>query len=334
MATPNETRRVLIVDPAFLGDAVFDAALARAAKVRWPGAEVGLVLRPPAHHLVPFMPHVDRVHVFDKRGQDKGWSGLSRMAARVAEFNYDVALVPHPSVRSTWLVARAGIPWRIGSTDGWLARKFLSEHRKRDPRDGFVQSRLLLLGESAAPTLDGVMGCSVSPPAEGPRRIGLVLGSEWATKRWPVSRAAAWVRSLDARTHSVVLLGAASEAPLFDDLRSAIGSQCKVNLHDAVGGSIEDLVHKIASCHQLIAGDTGPLHIARALGVPTVALFGPTDAGVHTISEQDRVLTVDVDCRPCSLHGHRQCPKGHHRCLADLSEEQVQVALTQIGGPQ
>lgn len=332
MATPNDPRQVLIVDPAFLGDAVFDAALARAVKQRWPEAEVGLVVRPPAQHLGPFMTYVDRVHLFDKRGQDQGWTGLKRMAARLAELDYDLALVPHPSLRSTWLTARAGIARRVGSTEGWFARRFLTEHREIGSGDGFVKSRLRLLGDDAeAPTLKGVLHCEVSQPDSGPARIGLVLGSEWATKRWPVRHAATWVRTLNAATQSVVLLGSASETPLFDELRAAL-AYCSVTLHDQVGGSIDDLVRQIASCQALIAGDTGPLHIARALGVPTVALFGPTDDALHQPSADDRVLTVPVDCRPCSPHGHRQCPKGHHRCLEDLGPESVQAALTEIGG--
>jgi len=324
---------VLIVDPAFLGDSVFDAALAREVKRRWPGCEVGLVLRPPSDRLAPFMPHVDRVHRFDKRGADRGRAGLERVAAELAAVGYDLALIPHPSFRSTWLAARARIPRRIGSAPGWLARRPLTEWRAARPEAGFVQTRLQLLdAPEAEPALDGALAVSpedVPPPRDGLRRIGLVLGSEWATKRWPVRHAAAWLSALEPAGHEVVLLGAPNERPLYETLRAELGAPWAAVV-DAVGEPIEALVRRIASCDVLIAGDTGPLHIARALGVPVVALFGPTDPARHVPGPRDRVLTVPLECRPCSAHGARVCPEGHHRCLQDLGPERVGGAVVAV----
>lgn len=335
--TPSDPapQRVLIIDPAFLGDAVFDAALARAVKQRWPNAEVGLVLRPPADQLAEVMTYVDRVHVFDKYGRDAGWAGLRRVAADLKAQAYELALIPHPSVRSAALAALAQIPQRRGNSEGWLAGRFLTERRAAPPNEGFVARRLRLLGPPAGEQgLGGVMRLSPKEPVVS-GRIGLVLGSEWETKRWPVRQAARWIAELVSQPAEVLVLGSAREGPLLDALRQALGEAASVPVIDGMGGDIMQLVRRLASCEVLIAGDTGPLHIARALGVPTVALFGPTDPALHRPSALDRVLTVEIDCRPCSAHGHHRCPKGHHRCLEDLAPERVQAAVAElrIGGP-
>lgn len=331
----SDPRRILIVDPAFLGDAVFDAALARAAKTRWPGAEVGLVVRPPADQLAARMPHVDRVHVFDKRGADRGLGGLRRVASALAEVGYDLALIPHPSLRSTWLAARAGIPERVGSAPGWLARRWLTRWLPERSGDTFVGARLRLIDPAWATVpgelgqLGGVLEAARPPPAPEPRRVGLVLGSEWATKRWPVERAAELLRALDPERHVVVFLGAARERPLFEALTAVLGGEGPPH-EDAVGGDLGALLDRLAGLDVLVAGDTGPLHMARALGVPTVALFGPTPEDRHWPAPADRVLTVPVDCRPCSPHGQHRCPKGHHRCLVDLGGGTVAGAVRAV----
>lgn len=323
-------RRVLIVDPAFLGDAVFSAALAREVVERNPGCEVGLVLRPPADRLAPFMPHVTRVHRFDKRGADRGRRGVRRLAAEIEARGYERALVPHPSFRSTYLAARARIPERIGSAPGWLARRPLTEHRAVPEGAGFVASRLALLDdpEGARASLKGALAV---PPEEveprgARRRVGLVLGSEWATKRWPVDNAAALVHALDPGRHALVWLGASKERALYEAL-AARGAPPGLEIVDAVGEPIEALVRRIAGLEVLVAGDTGPLHVARALGVPAVALFGPTDPERHVPGPEDRVLTVPLECRPCSVHGQDRCPEGHHRCLVDLDGPRVARAV-------
>lgn len=330
--TPSEPapRGVLIVNPAFLGDAVFDAALARATKARWPEAHVGLVLRPPAHHLVPFMPYVDRAHVFDKRGEDRGLRGLRRVADQVRGEGYDLALVPHPSVRSTYLTQLAGIPKRVGIGQSWIAGRPLTRRLRKAPSVGFVAERFALLEQQGTTSLQGVLRCERPAPTTERCRLGLVLGSQWATKRWPLARAQAWADQLDARRFELLLLGAPDEQPLVDTFKAGLKQEQGLALVDGVGGGIAELVRQVASCDVLVAGDTGPLHIARALGVPTVALFGPTDPDLHSIDDLDRVLTVALPCRPCSPHGHHRCPEVHHRCLTDLGGERVQGAVQDI----
>src|SRR5687768_15414714 len=102
----------VIIDPAFLGDVVFDAPLVRALTTKNPSCKIGLVVRPPADAIARAIPGVNRVHIFDKRKKDRGWSGLSRMAQELAEENYQLALIPHPSVRSTLLARLARMPDR------------------------------------------------------------------------------------------------------------------------------------------------------------------------------------------------------------------------------
>ena len=104
--------RVLVVQPAFLGDVVFTSALVDALAERF--AEVDVCVTPRGHDAALAMPRAARVHVFDKRGEDKGPSGLWRTARRLREQRYDAAALPHRSPRSALLTWLAGIPRRVG----------------------------------------------------------------------------------------------------------------------------------------------------------------------------------------------------------------------------
>ncbi|MCK6552759.1 glycosyltransferase family 9 protein [Myxococcota bacterium] len=324
-----ELGRVVVVDPAFLGDVVFDGPLVRALRASGRASFVGLVVRPPADAIAQVMAGVDRVHVFDKRGRDRGYRGLARIAAELRAERYDTALVPHPSPRSALLVQRARIGRRIGSAPGIVARLLLTEHVPESAEDTFVTARLRLAGLAAAdPRLAGTLG----PISQRPRdraRIGLVLGSNWATKRWALEQAARFVESIDPSTSTLVLLGAPFERPLFDELLRRAPAAL-AHAEAAHGGGVMDLVGAIAGCDVVVAGDTGPLHVARALGIPVVALFGPTSERRHGFEPADHVLAVDLPCRPCSAHGQHVCPEVHHRCMRELAAERVVGAVAAV----
>jgi ADP-heptose:LPS heptosyltransferase len=309
----------VIVDPASLGDVVFDGPLVAALKRR--GARIGLVVRPPADQLAARMRGVDRVHVFDKRGRDAGLSGVRRLARELQQERYDVALIPHGSVRSAALARWAGIPRRIGWAS-WPASWLLTDRVASDPRGSFVKLRLDLIGEAES----ALAGTLVAPlGAQDKRRVGFVIGAQWETKIWPLERAAEWIRGLDREQVELVLFGADWERARADALVAAVGD--RRGIVDAVGEPISATIDRLAGCDVVVGGDTGPVHIARALGVPVVALFGPTPESRHRFADGDAVLTVDLACRPCDAHGPARCPEGHHRCMRELGGDRVLGAV-------
>ena len=85
----------------------------------------------------------------------------------------------------------------------------------------------------------------------------------------------------------------------------------------------------VSRCTAFVANDSGPLHIARALGVPTLAIFGSTDPGMFDFAGH-ALLFAGVECAPCSFFGRTRCPRGHFRCMLDLTEERAWEALAPL----
>jgi heptosyltransferase-2 len=316
--------RFLLVHPAFLGDTVFLGPAVRALKSRWPACEVAVVVTPRGEPVARRLPGVDEVFVFDKRRADSGLGGVLRLGARLRAFAPDVALVSHPSARSGSVAWLSRAPRRIGYAPLCTDRVAIDRGRP------FVDRALALAARAGAPSEDRRL--RLDPPAEldgyasevlrGASRtlVGIVPGAEWGTKRWGQAKYAELARRLSRGGATVLLLGGPGER----DLARGIAGESGVPVLDTTGNSIAEALALLARCDLVVGGDTGLVHCARALGRPSVLVFGPTDPSRHVFGDAERTVRVEIECSPCHDHGPESCPLGHHRCMADLEVDAVE----------
>jgi heptosyltransferase II len=311
--------RILVVNPAFLGDTVFLGPALRALKARWRDGHVTVVATPRGAPAARLLPGCDEVVVFDKRRGDAGPLGLWRTGRRLAALRPDLALVPHESLRSGLLAWLSGAPRRIGYAP------LCTERLRLDRSRPFVERALRLAATAGAPgSTDLALEAPADPAAAAERIlagavrpvIGLVPGAEWATKRWGAERWAALAGQLGGTP--VLLGGPADRAEA-----AAIAAASRVPVRDTCGNSIEEAIALLARCDLVVGGDTGLVHCARALGRPTVVIFGPTRPERHLLGPRERALALGLPCQPCHDHGPEVCPLGHHRCMVDLAPERV-----------
>ncbi len=175
---------------------------------------------------------------------------------------------------------------------------------------------LARVGVSAAQRPDPLPRLPVPAEAEE-GTLGISPGAGHAAKRWPLERWRELVRRWPGR---VLVFGSPQERGLVD----AVGGEAWPD------ASLDGLVDGLSRCEAVVAGDTGPLHLAGALGRRVVGLFGPTpvDTGFWIWAGQGRAIAPgDLPCAPCSLHGRERCPESHHRCLEDVTADVVLEAL-------
>jgi heptosyltransferase-2 len=153
--------------------------------------------------------------------------------------------------------------------------------------------------------------------------LAVAPGARWLTKRWPVERFAQVAQELAARHDAgVVILGDAYDAPM----AAALGRRLSVPVLNRVGHlSLMQTAALLQRAHLLLSNDSGLMHMATALQVPVVAVFGPTvpEFGFYPFQAQAQVLSHPVPCRPCSTKGSNRCPRGHHHCMQGVSSVQV-----------
>jgi heptosyltransferase II len=329
--------RVLLVQTAYLGDLALATALLRGLRLGLGPQRLDVLVGRPFGELLAGSGLADEVLRLDKRGQDRGLFGLLR-AARRLRGRYDAAVLAVRSVRSVLCVAAAGIRWRVG-----FSGPAASLLHRRVPFDWGVPhlERLASLapevewarvglrthlattpGERAS--AEGLLG----PAGEDPGRplVALHPGSAWATKRWPAEsfgQTAAWLRrEAGAR---VVVVGSAEDRALGQAAADAAGHGV-LNLCGRTDlGSLKAVLQR---ARLLITNDSGPLHVAEALGTAAVAVFGSTtpSLGFAPRLARSRVVEAAVPCRPCGRHGRRACPEGHFRCMLEVSPAAVAAA--------
>jgi heptosyltransferase-2 len=327
---------VLVIQTAFLGDVVLTTPLLSVLAERH--GPVDVVTTPAAAPLLEHHPAVAAVVRYDKQGMARGWRGLRRLGSELRARRYRSVYLPHRSWRSAVLALWSGAAERIGFGDSPAALAYT--RRVARPRTGHEVERLLSLAEphsgATAPVSLGLTAADhaaaeawLTAHGVAPGFTALAPGSVWSTKRWP------YYAELTARLEGqAVIVGGEEDAALAE----AIVQMCGGKAVSAAGAlSLRESAALIRRARLLVTNDSAPLHLATAMGTPVLALFGPTvpEFGFGPRGSGDVTLGhSELPCRPCSRHGPKVCPLGHHRCMRDLSVDVVARAMATMASAE
>lgn len=339
IALPHPPRRVLIVKPSAIGDVVHALPILRLLKNHWPAARFSWLITPACAGIIDGHPLLYEVIRFDRKTYGRDWKKpavlrqLLRFAAGLRDRRFDVAIDLQGLFRSGWLTFQSAAPVRIGLSDAREFATLFYTHRVSVGRkEQHAIDRYLNVPEALGAGRGPVIFPFASTAADAafiqqrvPPRYALMFpGTNWATKRWPVDRFAALVEPLRQRFGlSTVVGGAPSEVDL--------ASQIPADLDLAGKTTLNQLVELVRNAEVVVSNDSGPMHIAAALGRPLVAPFGPTNA-VRTgpYGSMKSVIRLNIACSPCYS---REC--SHQSCLRKLNLADVlaHVEATMNGGP-
>jgi heptosyltransferase-2 len=321
----------LVIQTSFLGDTVLTTPLLVQLARR---GDVDVVVTPASAALLANHPAVRRLIVYDKRGADRGLTGFLSLGKQLRDAQYDVAYLAQGSLRSGALAFLAQIPARVGfdtSAGRWFYTKRVQyredlHHAARLLRLARPNGRPATLdeltpslypGDAERSSVDGLLHASGVRPGE--LLVAMAPGSVWGTKRWPYYPELAALLSSRAR---VVVIGGAEDRELATAILMAAPQAV-----DATGTlSLLASAELIARAAAIVTNDSSPLHLASAMGTPTVAIFGPTVPafGFGPVAPGSVVAGHDtLPCRPCDRHGPRQCPLGHHKCMRELDAARI-----------
>jgi heptosyltransferase-2 len=167
--------------------------------------------------------------------------------------------------------------------------------------------------------------------------VGIAPGAKWATKRWMPERFAETASRLVERRDCLLLwFGSPDESDLIASIQNrmtGLPSQRGANL--AGRCSLEETIALLGRCDVVLTNDSGIMHLAVGRDSRVVALFGSTtqDLGFSPLGREHIIVeSRELDCRPCHVHGRRWCPKGHFRCMRDLTVDLVEGALNRAIG--
>ena len=325
--------KILIRATNWVGDAIMALPALRAVRSRFPEAEISILARPYVAAIYKEQQVCDNMMLVEDARDI-----LSELRAQ----KFDTALLLQNAFQAAWFVWRAGIPERIGyARDG---RSLLLTKALPAPKPGEIPMHeqyyyLELLRRAGwLDSLPNESFIKLHVPEENHRRaaefllsqgvksdglrIAIGAGASYGSaKCWPPDRFAELANRLQAKAQAdVILFGTPAEA----SVASAIAAGMNHPPTDLTGKtSIHDLPALLSQCHLFIGNDSGAMHVAAAVGLPVVAVFGPTDPfGTAPVTPRCTVVQEKPYCSPCFL---RRCPTDH-RCMTRVTPEAVETA--------
>jgi heptosyltransferase-2 len=321
--------RILVRAPNWLGDAVLSLGAVRDVRLNFPTARIEIAARGWVAELYRAVPEVDAV---------RRTAGFAETVESLSD-RYDAALLLTNSFRTALEATLARVPERwCYATDG---RGPLLTRRARVPASVrgksevyYYRAMLAGLGLRVSDTPDVSLRC----PDDWSRRGGELLGDDGArwvamnpgasfgfAKRWvPERYAEVGDRLVKDAGASVAILGGADERPVAEAIASAMQARAAIL---AGRTTLPELLGVLSRLSLLVTNDSGPMHLAAALGVPLVAVFGPTDwRETAPFGAPHRLVREDVECAPCKL---RECPIDH-RCMRLVTAGRVTAAAREL----
>jgi lipopolysaccharide heptosyltransferase II len=314
----------------------------RAVRKRFAEAQIAIVARPYVADIYRDQEICNQLIPYDRAGSHTGFSGRERLAAELRAHQFDAALLLQNAFDAAWLAWRANIPERIGyARDG---RSFLLTKAVPVPRHGEIPAHekfyyLELLRRACwLDSLQDESFIGLHVPEEKRRcaeeflrksgvrrsalRIAIGAGASYGSaKCWPPSRFADVANGLQSELDAdVILFGTAVEVAVSRAIAAGM-SRPPIDLTGQT--AIADLPALLSQCHLFIGNDSGGMHVAAAVGLPVVGVFGPTDAfGTAPVTPRCSIVQQKPYCSPCFL---RHCPTDH-RCMSAVTADMVEAA--------
>lgn len=338
----HDPAKILLLRLSSIGDIVLTSPLIRALRNSFPSATIDYVVKAGFAELVEHNSHLNEVHRVEPAA---GLQGLVQLGRHLRSLQYDVVLDLHRNFRTRVLTRFCAAP-RVGYYQKhllrrWLFVKFKAETMQPVPpvSQRYLQTAAFLdvRDDNAGTELfwqnaheeEALRALQEAGWIKEQPLICLAPGAGYFTKRWPVEYFAEIAQRCLAEDSdtAIAVLGGAQDRELGKFLRERGGK----HVLDLTGCcSVLASAAILKRSRLLLANDSGLMHIAEAVGTPALAIFGSTtrDLGFFPQRSSSRVLEhLALSCRPCSHLGYQACPRGHFKCMREITPPQVLVEL-------
>jgi heptosyltransferase II len=336
-------RKILIRGTNWVGDAVMAIPAMREIRRLFPDAHISLLVRPWVRDIYSAVDFADDIIAYDKNGIHHGWRGFHRLTSDLKARKFDLAILLQNAFEAALIAWRARIPSRVGyARDG---RSLLLTHACRiDPEVRHVHQGYYYLGilsgmgwlpERIWKRNDYALSARIEVRdtdrdaaremlrsagiGQGETVIGINPGAFYgAAKRWFPDRYAAVADGLAKQYQArIVIFGSPSDIRVAEEVAANMKARPVILAGRTTLGQLMGLIKE---CRLLITNDSGPMHLAAALDVPQLAIFGSTsEIATGPLSPVARVIKQPADCNPCFL---RECPTDF-RCMKAISVQLV-----------
>ena len=316
-------KRILVIQTAFLGDVILATPVFSELKRLYPDAHIDALVKSGNESLLESHQAINEVFIFSKK--EGKWKSLISLIRSIRKRKYDLVINLHRFGSSGLITALSG----ANETRGFAKNPFsifFTNRFSHEIGDGTheVERNLSLIHDLGAAKR---VRPSLFPTPEDfsivksyPEDAYAVVApaSVWFTKQLPKEQ---WIKLINHLNSKVYLIGGPTDEQLCNEIVERLPKSDVVNLAGKL--TLMQSAALISSAQRTYVNDSGPLHIASAMNAPVTAFFCSTvpEFGFGPLSDDAKIIQIQekLECRPCGLHGHAACPKGHFKCGSEIS---------------
>ncbi len=336
----------IIYQTAFIGDIILSTSMLKSLKDEYPQSSIIFITTPTGKNILENSKEIDSFIIYDKHGVDSGLSGIYKISKKIKEItkhNKSIYISPHRYIRASILGFLIGAEARAGFRNS--AFSFL--YNRVVPYDyGIheIERNFMLLSAALPDRLKNSIPANPQLfPSEADvekvkelisarfgksgKLVSIAPGSVWKTKRWPEDYFNELIKLLVDKGYCLILIGGKEDTHLCETMSSN-------NVLNFIGRlSLLESAAAIGLTDIIVTNDSAPLHMASAMDVPAIAIFGSTtpSLGFGPLSSNSVVLeNNDLECRPCGRHGGNRCKKKHFECMHNITPAMVLNEIKKI----
>ena len=332
---------VLVIQTAFLGDAVLTLPLVQEIARLYPDANIDVLATPVTRELFEASPFVRKVFPLDKKGKHKSLVRTSLFALELKKINYDIIFSPHRSFRSALISKLINSPERISfDNTAWKGAYTNLVPYRKDFHE--VKRNLSLLGMDYGENWRIRPLVRMDETARGKVRkfledkkvgkfVAIAPGSVWATKKYPSEYFAELIKFLLGEGFSIVMIGGKDDEKYCEEFTRIAPDRI---FNSAGKFSVIESIELLSRCRFLLSNDSAPTHLAQAAGVRTFTIYVSTVPafGFYPYLPGSAYESYDkLECKPCGIHGRKECPLGTLECGYALKPNIIVEKLKQKG---
>ncbi len=339
--------RILAIRLSSLGDILLTTPVLDTLKDNYRNSEISFLTKQKYHGLFESDPRISSVIYFEPEGKDKGVFGFFRLIKSLNQEKFDLIVDLHSNLRSFFMRLLV------------KSERKVHYHKKLIPR--FLMVRFKRWRVNPVSTIDnylkslgeiGIRAWSRIPRLYSKKEseiwaenflvengllrdqilVGIAPGAKWETKRWDLDKFSSVAENLTQDLPvKILLVGDKDDLKPIEGIENYVGKEGTIQ---AVDLPLDRLIALVKSCGLFISNDSGLMHLASSLGVPTIGIFGPTSPGLGFSPSglEDKVFWAGVDCSPCSLHGGKKCVMESRYCMDNIKPEDVMKEAKKIIG--
>jgi|TARA_B110000879_G_scaffold41282_1_gene58165 heptosyltransferase-2 len=340
----SQQEKFLIIGPSWVGDMVMAQVLFIRLKQNHPDCEITVIAPAWAIAVLKRMPEVNNIQNLSLGHGELGLLQRRKIGRSLEDQGFTTAIVLPNSFKSALIPYHAGIPVRIGWRGEWRV-PLLTDCRKLDKEKfPLMVQRFAALAEpeSEQPLLDlkspefhvddaerSLSLKKYSLDLDKPI-IAICPGAEFGdAKQWPAEHFAEFCNMKLSSGAQIWLFGSSNDSEISDKIAAGINEGYSRSFKNLSGlTNLAEAIDLLSFAGVCVSNDSGLMHVAAALKVPVIAIYGSTSAEfTPPLSEKVELLTTDIECRPCF---QRKCPLGHLRCLKDIQPVRVSQSVNRL----